>query len=86
LIETNSRLETWSSSPLYRLLYTRLTWLRSKQQLFDVYAFAKAVGYSHEAVYCWLRKDKLSAKAARSVVKASRRKLALRDLYRFVLS
>jgi hypothetical protein len=86
MAKTGSRLEMWSNSPLYKLLYARLTWLRSKQQLFDVYAFARAIGYSHEAVYRWLREGKMSPDAARAVVQASRRKLALRDLYPFVLS
>lgn len=81
-----SRLQKWSNSPLYKLFYGRLTWLRSRQQLFDVRAFAVAVGYSHEAVYQWLRESRLPPEAARAIVSVSRRKLALRDLYPFVLS
>jgi len=82
----NSRFETWSESPLYRLLFSRLTRFRSKQGLLDVPGFAASIGYSHETAYRWLRSGKIPATAARAVVKASRRKIALHELYQFVLS
>lgn len=81
-------MEEWRDGPLYKLLYRRLAWLHSPQQskIIDVHKLAEALGYSHEAVYKWLRAGKLSPKGAKALVKISRKKLALRDLYPFVVS
>lgn len=80
--------EEWRKRALYKLLYSKLPWLRSKAQpeLLDVPKVAGAIGYSHEAIYKWLRSCKMSPKGAKIVVKISRNRIALRDLYPFVLS
>lgn len=88
MTEEKVAMEEWRQQPLYRLLYNRLKWLRSTTQtkLLDVHKVAEAMGYSHEAVYKWLRSGKLSPKGAKAIVKASRKKIANRDLYPFLLS
>jgi hypothetical protein len=80
-------MEEWRKAPLYMLLNRRLTWMRSKVQtkILDVHKLAEALGYSHEAIYKWFRAGKLSPKGAKALVKVSRKKLALRDLYPFVV-
>ena len=81
-------MEEWRKRPLYKLLFNRLPWLRSKTQkkLIDVQKMAEALDYSHEAVYKWLRSGRISPKGAIAVVAASRKKLANRDLYPFLLA
>lgn len=88
MTELKVDMEKWRKRPLYKLLYSRLTWHRSKTQpeLIDVHKFADAIGYSHEAIYKWLRAGKLSPKGAKAIVKKARGKIALTDLYPFVLS
>ena len=88
MTEQKIDMEKWRKRPLYKLLYSRLTWLRSKTQteLLDVHKFARSIDYSHEAIYKWLRSGKLSPKGAKAIVKKARGKIALTDLYPFVLS
>ena len=78
----------WRKRPLYKLLYSKLPWLRSKTQpeLLDIHKLAGTIGYSHEAVYKWLRNGKMSPRGAKIVVKISRNTIENRDLYPFLLS
>lgn len=88
MTEQKVDMDEWRKQPLYKLLFNRLKWLRSTTQtkLLDVHKVAAAIDYSHEAVYKWLRSGKLSPKGATAIVKASRKKIANRDLYPFLLS
>ena len=88
MTEEKTGMEKWRKQPLYKLLYNRLKWLRSATQtkLLDVHKVADALGYSHESIYSWLRSGKLSPKGAKAIVKASRKTIANRDLYSFLLS
>lgn len=79
-------MKEWRQRPLYRVLYERLPWLRSKIHtgILDVHKLARAIGYSPEAVYRWLRRGKISPSGANVVVKKSRNKIAIQHLSRHV--
>lgn len=77
--------KTWRKKPLYKLLQARLTGLLLADGLLDVHTLAEKLGYSHEAVYKWLRAGKLSRKSARALLKLSRGKINESDLIPFLL-
>jgi hypothetical protein len=71
--------------PLYKLLDAAFPKIRTSQGLFDVAAFATLIGLSHEGVYKWLRKDRISADGARKVIGAADGRITQEQMFPFVM-
>jgi hypothetical protein len=73
---------------LYKTLDKAFPQFRTVQQLFDVPAFAAAIGMSAEGVYKWVRANKLSPEGAKKIIdltKGGVHALTAEDLYVYVL-
>jgi hypothetical protein len=57
----------WTFGPLYDLLVEGFPDYRTRRGFFDVKRFHKELGKSHEAVYKWLRVNKLTPENATKI-------------------
>ena len=58
----------WTAGPLYNLLCDSFPTYRTKLNALDIQRLRTGLGKSHEAVYQWLRKGKLSPTNARKLI------------------
>lgn len=59
----------WTAAPLYQFLLDNLPAYITPLGVLDVQALKVPVGRSHEAIYKWLRKGKLTPDNAREVLR-----------------
>lgn len=80
-------MEEWRQSPLYKLMLDRLPKKYvTDARILDVPEISEASGYSYEAIYKWWRTGKLSTKSAQAIVKLSRGKIEISELYGYVFA
>lgn len=75
---------SFTFGPLYDLLKAKFPDYRTDTGRFDVPRFSTDLNMSHEGVYKWLRKNKISPDGARKVVSLSRGRAEINDFTAFV--